>query len=168
MPDFFTLTCPSCGGKLQITNDIDRFACGHCGTEHIVKRGGGVVTLVPILNEIKNVSMGVDKTASELAIARLKKDVRDIQFLIRKEENRIQNVRKTILTVIALMGIGIISIAFQYKPFGIVCLVLGVLMILLIIWAISRAKKSILDYEEDLADINKELNSHLRKVRLPG
>ncbi|MFL7795121.1 MAG: hypothetical protein AB8I69_23480 [Anaerolineae bacterium] len=30
--DSITLTCPSCGGKLQVTNDIDRFACTHCGT----------------------------------------------------------------------------------------------------------------------------------------
>jgi predicted RNA-binding Zn-ribbon protein involved in translation (DUF1610 family) len=36
MSDFVTLTCPNCGGKLQITPDINRFACTHCGNEHIV------------------------------------------------------------------------------------------------------------------------------------
>jgi len=45
--DFVTLTCPSCGGKLQITQDIDHFACAHCGTEHTVRRSGGTISLAP-------------------------------------------------------------------------------------------------------------------------
>ena len=36
MSDFITLSCPSCGNKLQFTDDIDSFACGACGNEHIV------------------------------------------------------------------------------------------------------------------------------------
>jgi DNA-directed RNA polymerase subunit M/transcription elongation factor TFIIS len=43
MPDFITLSCPSCGNKLQITDDIDRFACAACGNEYIVNRSGGDV-----------------------------------------------------------------------------------------------------------------------------
>lgn len=41
MADFVSLTCPSCKGKLQIGKDLDRFACGYCGTEFVVNRGGG-------------------------------------------------------------------------------------------------------------------------------
>jgi DNA-directed RNA polymerase subunit RPC12/RpoP len=67
-----TLTCPTCGGKLEITSEIDRFACGYCGNEHIVKRAGGIVSLAPIVDGIKSVKVGVDKTASELALKRLK------------------------------------------------------------------------------------------------
>ncbi len=33
MPDFVTLSCPTCGGKLEITDNIERFACGYCGHE---------------------------------------------------------------------------------------------------------------------------------------
>jgi len=40
MADFVSLTCPSCNGKLQIGKDLDRFACGYCGTEFVVNRGG--------------------------------------------------------------------------------------------------------------------------------
>jgi hypothetical protein len=43
--DFITLSCPSCGHKLQINEDIDRFACAACGNEHIVNRSGGDVFL---------------------------------------------------------------------------------------------------------------------------
>ncbi len=78
--DFVTLTCPSCGGKLQITNDLDRFACGFCGTEHIVKRTGGVVALSPVVEGLRQVRVGVDKTASELAIARLKQEIAGLNY----------------------------------------------------------------------------------------
>jgi phage FluMu protein Com len=52
MPDFITLSCPSCGHRLQITEDIDRFACAACGNEHIVNRSGGIVTLKPVIEGI--------------------------------------------------------------------------------------------------------------------
>lgn len=79
MPELVTLTCPSCGAKLEIGEDIERFACRHCGNEHIVKRSGGTVSLMPVLEQIKKVRTGVDKTASELAIKRLKEEIREIQ-----------------------------------------------------------------------------------------
>ena len=75
MADFVSLTCPSCNGKLQIGKDLERFACGYCGTEFVVNRGGGIVSLSPVVEGLKRVEKGVDKTASELAIARLRKDV---------------------------------------------------------------------------------------------
>jgi DNA-directed RNA polymerase subunit RPC12/RpoP len=75
MADFVTLSCPSCGGKLQITQDVERFACGYCGQEYIVKRSGGIVSLSPILDALNKVEVGVDKTASELAIVRVKNEI---------------------------------------------------------------------------------------------
>lgn len=79
MTDFVTLSCPSCGGKLEVTNDIDRFACAHCGREHVVKRTGGTVSLSPVVDALRKVEVGVDKTAAELAIVRLQKEIDDIQ-----------------------------------------------------------------------------------------
>lgn len=79
MPEFVTLTCPSCGAKLQVGSDVDSFACKHCGNEHIVKRSGGTVSLAPVVEQLKNVRSGVDKTASELAIKRLKEEIQEIQ-----------------------------------------------------------------------------------------
>ena len=70
-----SLSCPSCGGKLAITDDIDRFACGYCGKEILVNRGGGIVSLKPVVDEIKRVVIGVVKTASELALNRLQKEI---------------------------------------------------------------------------------------------
>jgi hypothetical protein len=87
--DFITLSCPNCGGKLQITSDIERFACQYCGHEHLVRRDAGAVSLEPVMQmmgQINN-SMGMVGTgvhqlsntagrqASEVAIMRLKEEI---------------------------------------------------------------------------------------------
>lgn len=82
MADFVTLSCPSCGHKLQITEDIDRFVCAACGNEHIVTRSDGVIVL-RAAEDIKGVKIGVDKTASELAIVRLSKEITDLEGQIK-------------------------------------------------------------------------------------
>lgn len=80
-----TLSCPSCGGKLQIAKSVNRFACGYCGNETIVHRESGIVYLEPIAEDIHhirtgvdNIRGGVDKTAAELAIARLTRELDDL------------------------------------------------------------------------------------------
>jgi DNA-directed RNA polymerase subunit RPC12/RpoP len=79
MPDFITLACPSCGARLEITNDLDRFACSHCGQEHIVQRKGGIISLSPVIGAINQVQKGVDRTAAELALQRLPKEIDVLQ-----------------------------------------------------------------------------------------
>jgi hypothetical protein len=79
MSDFITLSCPSCGAKLSITPDIDRFACSHCGQEHIIKRGGGIVSLSPVVGAINQVGAGVDRVAAELSTARLHREINELQ-----------------------------------------------------------------------------------------
>ena len=90
MPDFINLTCPSCGGKLQITSDIDRFACGHCGNELIVRRSGGAITVEPVVEGLRKVQAGVDKTASELAIVRLEGEIAHYEGLALEALNKAQ------------------------------------------------------------------------------
>ena len=75
MSDFVSLTCPSCGGKLRITPDIDRFACQFCGTEQIVKRGEGIVSVIPVMDAIGQVKQSVDKTVAELSLMRMNKEL---------------------------------------------------------------------------------------------
>lgn len=84
MADFVTLSCPNCGGKLEITQDIEKFACSYCGQEQIVKRGRGIISLKPVVDELKEVKVGVDKTASELAINRIVKEINEINEEIEK------------------------------------------------------------------------------------
>lgn len=78
MIDFVTLTCPNCGGKLEITTDIKRFACSHCGNEHVVTRGSGIVSIIPISDEITKIQTSIDKSAAEIEISRLKIEINEI------------------------------------------------------------------------------------------
>ena len=89
MGNFISLSCPSCGSKLKITKQIEQFSCGNCGNEFIVNRGGGIVSLAPIIEKLQGVKVGVDKTASELAIKRLKSE-------ISKLENQLPPIRESI------------------------------------------------------------------------
>ncbi|MFC1744833.1 hypothetical protein ACFL35_12655 [Candidatus Riflebacteria bacterium] len=91
MSDFITLTCPSCNGKLEITPDVERFSCGYCGNEHIVKRGGGIVRLEAVTQaiqevktEVKGVKEGMDKAVAELATKRLKEEITELKWEIDK------------------------------------------------------------------------------------
>lgn len=87
MANFFTLTCPSCNGKLSITNDIDRFACGYCGNELIVKRGENVVSLLPVTQSISQIKQSVDRVAVELQIQRLVRERKELAELIRSKRD---------------------------------------------------------------------------------
>ena len=89
MASFVTLSCPSCGGQLQITEDVERFACAHCGREHIVKRGGGIVSLAPIAESLDRIQRGTDATAIELRIRRLRDEARDAESEFREIVSRL-------------------------------------------------------------------------------
>jgi DNA-directed RNA polymerase subunit RPC12/RpoP len=69
MQDFITLSCPSCGYKLQIKKDVDRFVCADCGKEYIVNRGGGIVNLKPVEDDLA--------TADDNIILRMLSDLRN-------------------------------------------------------------------------------------------
>jgi hypothetical protein len=106
MSEFITLTCPSCGGKLEVTNSMERFACANCGNEHLVKRQGGAIFLAPVVEALQNIQSGTDKTASELAISRLKNEIEEIETVKKKikavissaltDPNRFRDVKKAL------------------------------------------------------------------------
>ena len=75
MSDFVVLSCPSCGGKLEISKDVNQFACAYCGNESVVRRGGGIVSLDLVDRKLGEIKDGVNLTASELAIQRLTKEI---------------------------------------------------------------------------------------------
>jgi predicted RNA-binding Zn-ribbon protein involved in translation (DUF1610 family) len=91
--DFITLTCPNCGGKLEITPDMERFACKFCGNEHIVRRTGSAVSLAPVVEGLKRVEgkfdqvlTGSDRLAAEQTIQRLKAEITDLTQTIAGKE----------------------------------------------------------------------------------
>lgn len=64
------IKCSNCGSNLEITPEMDTFACGYCGASQVVRRQGGTISLRLISEGIKNIQSGTDKTASELALKR--------------------------------------------------------------------------------------------------
>jgi primosomal protein N' len=84
MPEsFITLQCRNCNGKLDVYDDMERFACGYCGTEVVVQRRGGTIVLKAVTEAIKRVEIGTEKTAAELAITRYEIDLNKLR---QKEE----------------------------------------------------------------------------------
>lgn len=79
MPDFITLACPSCGGNLALTDDTDRFDCPHCGRTHLVRRAQNNIDLLPLAAQLTHIAAGVDRSANELAVPRLKEDQRRLR-----------------------------------------------------------------------------------------
>jgi hypothetical protein len=96
MSDFVALTCPNCGGQLQITPDIDRFACTHCGNEHLVKRGEGVIAIQPLAESMTGLRRATDRTAFEMAIRRLTKELAQLQAARQHTEAGAAEHRKVI------------------------------------------------------------------------
>jgi ribosomal protein S27AE len=74
-PRLLTLKCPNCGANLGIAPDMTQFACGYCGTEQVVQRRGGTVSLKPVTDAIEKVQAGTDRVAAELAIQRLQQEL---------------------------------------------------------------------------------------------
>ena len=96
MADFITLTCPTCCGRLQITPDIDRFACTHCGNEHLVKRTSGVVALQPLADTLTGLTHATDRTASEMALRRLSDELAGQKAARAQAQDRIEECQKTL------------------------------------------------------------------------
>jgi DNA-directed RNA polymerase subunit RPC12/RpoP len=73
------LSCVNCGAPLEIGPDLETFACSYCGTQQRVERKGGVVALKRVEEAIKQVQRGTDRTAAELALNRLAKELSEVQ-----------------------------------------------------------------------------------------
>ena len=73
-----SLSCASCGSNLEVTQEMDRFACGYCGVSQIVQRSGGTITLRRMTEAINLVQAGTDKTAAELALKRLSGELQGV------------------------------------------------------------------------------------------
>lgn len=160
MSDYITLTCPSCGGKLHITNDIERFACAHCGTEMLVRRGDGIISLLPVIDEVKGVRRAADHTAAELAIARIQKE---IDFL--NNQLRLRDTSKEYLTI--YLGIFGLLVSYLIREYGAYCYGVALVSVFNIIvktFVIIKKKKGIEEIQAQLNGKIGELDKHLDTV----
>lgn len=174
------LTCPSCGGKLQISNKINRFACGYCGNEQIVHRESGIVYLEPIAENVRHIRTsvegmrgGVDKTAAELAIVRLTKELNTLddklKATIAREPSNWQSMGY--LEGSALIGsivMLIIAASNKHPLTWTVFFVFAIAFVYLLMKRSSVAnglkRAAIDDIKADIAETQKELQRNHRLV----
>lgn len=164
MADFVSLTCPNCGGKLEITPDLKRFACAYCGAEHIVKRGGGIVALAPVAEAIGKVQVGVDRTTSELAIKRLKDEIAALE--ISKGDFTTPSVALVwggmwSFAIFALLVLGwMILTGFDWTMFWLFLIFCG-----LAIWLDRSYTGRQRDYQRRIAPIQEQINQRLTEIK---
>ncbi len=76
--ELVSMTCRQCGGKLMVSSDADQIICQHCGTEYLVSFNDGAVSVKLLSEGIKKIRASTDKTASELALDRLRKEKKNL------------------------------------------------------------------------------------------
>jgi predicted RNA-binding Zn-ribbon protein involved in translation (DUF1610 family) len=176
--DFITLSCPNCGGKLNITSDIDRFACQFCGHEHIVRRSGGIIALEPVvrmmgqINEsinlvgsgINRISGSAERQASEAAINRIKQEILEHQKQIDNLNSGFGWGWGTVaFTGFAAFGFFVASIDVCYKfcrIAGWFFAVLTAIIMILVIAMIGSQNKAIADQKKIIAQKEAEMQRH--------
>ena len=138
------LTCANCSAPLEVGDDLERFACAYCGTTQIVERSGGVVALRKVESAIHAVQRGTDRTAAELAIPRLQRELTEAKAAKREVlaafEERLVRAKSgrrklTWIVFLALFFTGptlAISVGSSYPVFGNILTVLIFLCIIVV------------------------------------
>jgi predicted RNA-binding Zn-ribbon protein involved in translation (DUF1610 family) len=171
--DFITLSCPNCGGKLNITSDVDRFACQFCGHEHIVRRSGSMISLEPVVQAMNMMGVGVsklgfssEKQVAEQAIARLKTEILEVEAQVKSLEGvKPFNVSMGILAiVIGVIGFIVASFTTGWIAiFGLAGLIFGIIM--LATPNPPKTKKELMETKQKLIQKKAELEQNYEIVR---
>lgn len=145
------LECVNCGAPLEIGPDLDSFACGYCGAQQRVRRQGGVVSLQKVETAIKAVQRGTDRTAAELALPRLHREIAALEqerdSAITAEQERQKNAfrdRRT-LTFVTFLAV-FFGCPILIASLGDDSYFLGVLLTL--IWLVGSIGLPILVYRK--------------------
>ena len=80
------LSCKSCGAKLELTEDVDRFSCGFCGNEFLVERKGGMVVLKDVHESLKRIEQTSEAAcentqvlADQVRLPKMKKKILELE-----------------------------------------------------------------------------------------
>ncbi|HOJ00824.1 MAG TPA: hypothetical protein PLL88_04340 [Anaerolineaceae bacterium] len=96
MNDFIALTCPSCGGQLQVQNNLQKCHCTHCGTQLLLKQDDSGMLIPLQARDLQASAKLKEMQFSEKAMDLLKGQIAEL-------EDRFAKIRNAFLTdVIAL------------------------------------------------------------------
>lgn len=167
------LKCSNCGGALDVTPAMDFFACGYCGSQLVVLRNEGTVTLEVAIEAVARIQRGTDRTAAELAVRRLREDLVEIETErqrlaaeIKKQLLQLQDTKPETssgcgsgLALIVGMCVTSVSVAHEQFAIGLFALACAVIVPLILIVANNRQKP------RRLSAIERELNDYARRAR---
>jgi hypothetical protein len=100
MSNLITLTCPSYGGRLEVTNNTERYVCAHCGNAHIVDPG---VRAESLAGEVEQVRLRMDIRQVEEDLSMLRKRQAELRTMLASYD-RDQQTIKVVLITLPLLG----------------------------------------------------------------
>ncbi|HTP08074.1 MAG TPA: zinc ribbon domain-containing protein [Anaerolineae bacterium] len=103
MSNLITLTCPSCGGRLEVTNNTERYVCAHCGNTHIVDPGERAESLA---NEVEQMRLKMDIRQVEEDLTTLRERLTAIEAQLNEQHDG----QKMVSMLIWAMPIGVFVI----------------------------------------------------------
>ncbi|WP_077003205.1 hypothetical protein [Variovorax sp. KK3] len=108
------LRCAGCGANLEVDSDVDSLTCGYCKTPQEVVRRGGAIALKKVGDAIARVQRGTDKTAAELAIPRLERELAEREATRQRQLNEPARppARRRLSNAVIWMAIGVPVLLF--------------------------------------------------------
>lgn len=75
MSETIKISCPACGSTSSRKEGLSDFVCHYCGTQFRVEHKNGGISLSPIMESMQTLQTGMDRTATELTVKRLKEEI---------------------------------------------------------------------------------------------
>lgn len=139
-----SLKCVQCGAGLEVKPEIDDFACGYCGVQQHVERGGGVVSLRRMEETLDDVKLGTNRAASEFALRRLHAD---LNAICAWRDSEVKALRKADDRNSTLIGWGIIIFAIysivQYGWWAVPIILGGLIMVSQLVQSVTKKVKRV-------------------------
>ena len=161
------LQCTNCGAKLEITSDLDVFACGYCGIQQVVHRQGEVIALKKLTETIERVQGEVERTAAEVTMMRLQQENAEYQRRCGDLEMRMRAPSKLKKAALVYLGAGMglvvvggSSQAGGLAAMGALLFVLG--LILGFLYLNRRAKR---DYRSFVRQNGRQFADNEREIK---
>jgi len=182
------LACNSCGAKLDLTDDIESFACGSCGSEWLVNRSGGVVFLKAVAESIKKIeksSEGTEKHAEVLAnqvrqqkiIERIHElaAIRDGINLTPMKKNpaytegfsaKLKRIVNVLFGLLVVQLLGLLWYYLNNKSFNVYLMLFACVIVVVVFLKLGKPLEYILDEEKRQRHISKynEINSEIQDL----
>lgn len=99
------LTCSLCGGMLKASSDAGRFVCSSCGSEVST----GKQSFQPVVEAVEKVQTATDKTAAELALKRLQRELQTLmahrQGLESEYDSRVSSIKSSAPMYAVVFGV---------------------------------------------------------------